>query len=44
MDDHDFFGNGTEIHPLIVRVSPPPYLDLLAEKSVGGWVSPRSPP
>jgi hypothetical protein len=45
MDDHDFFGNGdsTEIHTLIARVSPPPYLDLLAEESVGEWISPRSP-
>jgi hypothetical protein len=45
LDDHDFFGNGstTEIHALIARVSPPPYLDLLAEKSVREWVSPLSP-
>ncbi len=45
LDDQDFFGHGsaTEIHALIARVSPPPYLDLLAEKSVREWVSPLSP-
>ena len=44
LDDHDFFGNGdaTEIHAVIARVSPPPYLDLLAEKTLGEWVSPIS--
>ena len=44
LDDHDFFGNGnaTEIHALIARVSPPPYLDLMADKTVREWVSPRS--
>jgi hypothetical protein len=44
MDDHDFFGNGdsTKIHSLIARVSPPPYLDLLADKTLGEWISPRS--
>ena len=44
LEDHDLFGNGnaTKIHALIERVSPPPYLDLLAEKTVGEWISPRS--
>jgi hypothetical protein len=44
LDDHDFFGNGnaTEIHAPIARVSPPPYLDLMAEKTVRDWISPRS--
>ncbi len=43
INDHVFFGNCTEIHTLIARVSPPPYLDVLAETTVGDWISPRSP-
>jgi hypothetical protein len=44
LDDDDLFGNhaATEIHTLITRVSPPPYLDLLADKTVREWISPLS--
>lgn len=44
LDDHDFFGNGnaTEIHTVIARASSPPYLDLLAEMTMGEWISPRA--
>ena len=44
LDDKDLFGNnGTvEIHALIARASPPSYLDLLADKTVREWISPRA--
>ena len=45
LDDKDIFGNNgaVEIHALIARASPPPYLDLLADKTVREWISPRAP-
>jgi hypothetical protein len=43
-DDGDFLGSSgtTQIHSLLATASPPPYLDVFAEKTAGVWVAPMS--